>query len=502
MSGQARTVKTKVIPPPTDGLNLISSPVQFKLTEARELKNYWVYDSGIRQMPDVGINKQYSGANANCDILTNYASMCIYSQGGKVYKLTSGTSTTPVDITGAATITRSEFNPCIFNKRLFLFNGVDAPLQHDFGGGNVAAFSATGPTLASLKQACGYKSRMYIVEASTTYWYGGVDAYSGAFTSVDLGSIISQANSYFVCVFNWTFNQGTANQEFLVFVTNQGEVLIYSGDYPGASNWTLIGRSFMPTPAGVRGGTFAGQPFYRIANDTYILTTRGMIPFSTVFAGAALQDGYYNISRRIKNQLLNASLNSIVVDRTNPFLYSLSESNTQQLFVMNYETGAWSVYAPTLPNGELIISLGFFGQYLMLGTGTPLGTFGGVYYLDTTAMASSTLTYTWKTPFFNLDSVTQKQLKMLRVVGLNYGHASVFKNVASVSTEFVDPASPQTAQAQTNVAADTNALQELSPPGAGRWLSLCFSRQGVDGINECNEIQGVEVYYEDGGGVY
>lgn len=499
MAGEASKLKYHVIPPPIDGINLISSQMQFKETEARDIKNYWIYDSGIRQMPDVTANKTYSGSNSNVQILTSYTSPMFFATQLKLYKITSATSTIPTDVTGAATITQASWNPCIFNKRLFLFNGVDAPLQHDFGAGNFTAFSATGPTLANLKQACGFKSRMYIIDiAATTYWYGAVDAFAGTFTQVDLGSIISLPNSKLLCVFPWTFNQGFNNEEFLVFLTDQGEALIYSGDYPGSANWALVGRSFLPIPAGA-GVNSAGQPFYRIANDTYVMTARGLIPMSTIFAGQAITDGYYTISRNIKNQLQSSIVNTISVDRNNPFLYALSSVNQAQLYVMNYERGAWSLYAPTIPSGEVLISTGFFGAYLMISTGKVAGTAGGLYYMNTAGTAASTLTYTWKTPFFDFGAALQKKVELVRVLGLNYGNSSVFKNTVSVSTEFVDPASPSTDTTSTNVAADTETFQELAPPGLGRRVSLNFTRVGVDGINECNEIQGVEMYYTEGG---
>lgn len=500
MSGEATKLKSAWLPFPRDGINLIAGPGDMKPTEAREIKNYWVYDSGLRQMPDVAENAAYSGgSNSNVYILNSYGTKMFYATKNKLYVIDSATDATPTDKTAALTITYDAWNPLIFNKRLFLFNGTDTPVQHDFGTGNFTASSYTGPTNASLKQGCGYKSRMYLVEiTSTAFWYGGVDAFTGTFTSFDLGSIFSFPQSYILCVFGFTFNQGNQNEELFVILSTQGEVLIYSGDYPAAANWQLIGRSIIPFPASYD-LTVTGQPFYRIANDTHIVTQRGLIPMSQILAGAVIPDGYYNLSRRIKNQVLASSNNAIAVDRNNPFLYAKSSVNQSQLYVMNYETGAWSVYAPGLAAQELIISSGFFGNYLMLGTGKVDGSSGRILNVSLTGTAASTMTYTWKSCFQNFGSFLQKQLKMLRVVGLNYGNSSTFKNTVSCSVEFQDASSPTTDTRSVSVSANTNTVQEVFPPATGRWLSPCFSRVGVDAINECNEIQGVEVLFQEGG---
>jgi len=502
MSGEARKVKSAFIPPPVDGLNLIAPPGQLKETEARELNNYWIFDSGIRQMPAFMQTITYTGSNSNPVLLNSYDSLLFYSAQNKLYKLTSGTSNSPTEVTGAATITSGAWNPCVFNKRLFLFNGVDTPLYHDYGAGDFTAFSVTGPTEENLKQGTAYKSRLYAVETGTTkVWYGAVGAFSGTFTSFDIGDVLSFGSSTLLCVFSWSYNQGLQNEELFVFLTSRGEVLVYSGDNPGAANWQIVSRTTIPFPGGYDVAA-SGQPFCRVGNDVYITTQRGVIPLSSVIAGVPVTDSTYAISRKIKNQVSNDT-NGGAVDRTNPFIYFRDVVSLSSLYVMNYERGAWSRYTPILPNvdskTQIIINVRFFGNYMMIATGRPDATAGSIGYVDLSGSASSAMTYTWKSRFSNFGTSSQKHMKMLRVLGLNYGASSTFKNTAYIGTDFQDPSSPTTDTRTTSVAADTNTIQELAPPGMGRWLSPVLSRVGVDSINERNEIQGIECFYEDGG---
>lgn len=502
MSGEAQRVKSTFIPPPIDGLNLIAPPGQLKETEARGLDNYWIFDSGIRQMPAFVQTITYIGSNSNPVLLNSYDSLLFYSAQNKLYKLATATSGSPTDVTGAAVITSGAWNPCVFNKRLFLFNGVDTPLYHDYGGGNFTAFSATGPTVSALKQGTSYKSRLYAVETgSTKVWYGAVGAFSGTFASFDIGDVLSFGSSTLLCVFSWSFNQGLQNEELFVFLTSRGEVLVYSGDNPGAANWQLVSKTTIPFPGGYDVAA-SGQPFCRVGNDVYITTQRGVIPLSSVIAGIPVSDSAYAVSRNIKNQISNDS-NGGAVDRMYPFIYFRDVISLSSLYVMNYERGAWSRYVPILPavdaKTQIILNVRFFGNYMMIATGRPDATAGSIGYVDLSGSASSAMTYTWKARFSNFGSPKQKHLKMLRVMGLNYGAASTFKNTAYCATEFEDPGTPSTDTKSTSVSADTNTIQEIVPPGLGRWLSPVLSRVGVDSINERNEIQGMELFYEEGG---
>lgn len=499
------------IPAPLKGLNLIAPPIYspqlasqgigMQLDEARVIQNYWVYESGIRQMPDVTELASYSTSNANVYILNPYtSSKMFYATKNKIYRIDSATDSTPTDVTGAATITTDTWNACFFNDYMFLFNGTDAPLQHDFGAGNVAAFSATGPTATDLLQGTGYKSRLYVIEITdTVFWYGGVNAISGTFTSVDLAPVINRPQSNLLCVFNWTANQGAANEELLVFLTNKGEVLVYSGDYPGAANWQLIARSFIPLAAS-SDLNVSGQPFYFIANDTHLVTQRGVIPMSAILSSREITDGYYNISRRIKNQILAGANNVITVDKIRPFLYARSNTNQAQLYVMNYETGAWSVYAPTLVANELIISSGFFGEYLILGTGNTGATAGRLLYVDVAGgYGSANMTYKWSTPFLELGNGQIVQSTMIRPLTSNFGISSTVKNTVGVGADFAEPATNANDTKSDSVSADTPTLQELITPGIGRALSYVYSRVGVAAINERNEIHGFRAYFDIGG---
>ena len=334
---------------------------------------------------------------------------------------------------------------------------------------------------------------MYLVQKDTTiFWYGGIDAFAGTFTSFDLGTVFETSGNLF-CVFSWTFNQGLANEEVFCAINTRGELLIYSGDYPGSANWSLIHRSRLPVFSSVADSR---QPFVKTATDVYFVTQRGLVALSSVVTGALQAAPYYTLSRQIKD-VVKLPIGP-ALDSDNPFLFAGSTESAllSDIYALNYERGAWSKITFGSIAIDFISSMSMFSGYLFIGTGL----YPKVYSinLQSTGYASSALTYTWKTPFFDFGKDQQKHSKFIRVLGTDRGSALSFKNTASISVEFADPTTPVTTTQTTAIsAAGVNKVQELAPPGTGTRLSYCFSRTGV--ANEKNEIQGLVAVWEYGG---
>lgn len=505
-------LQSAVIPAPLGGLNLTGSPVYspqlqgsgigIDITEARKLDNYWIFDSGIRQIPEYVQMYALTGANSNFNALNSYDSILFYASQRKLFKRTSLSLGADTDVTGAATITLDDWNPCIFAKKIFLFNGADTPLYHDYGGGNFTAFSATGPTVANLKQGCAYKSRLYIVEKSSTkVWYGAVDAFSGTFLSFDIGSILTYGSSTLLACFTWSYNQGQQNEELFVFLTSRGEVLIYSGDYPSHPNWQLVVKTTIPLPGGYD-VTASGQPFCNVGNDVYITTQRGVIPLSSIVAGLTAVHSDYAISRKIKNQIANDTKGG-AVDRINPFVYFRDSLDLASMYVLNYERGAWSHMSLTFPTvnsqAQVVISVQFFLGATIISTGSVAGTGGGIGYINMAAGAPNTQTYRWATPYIDFLSGKICQSVKAQVVSSNYEENSTVKTTLGVGADFAEPGALAYDTKNTDVTANIPITQELSTPGVGTSLSYVFNRVGASSGTEKNEIHTMRAFYQAGG---
>lgn len=220
--------------------------------------------------------------SGNVDTLAEFAGLSIRKliacANNKIYDASSSGAAT--DITAGSAITLNQWQWTNFGKNLFLVNGTDTPKSYD--GTTVADLTFTGPTLANLIHVNGYKNRLYFVEKLTMkYWYGGVDAITGALTAVDLATVFRLGGNLQV-TFTWpreTFNGPVLLQ---CFMSTLGEILVYSGSYPGDTAWTLVARYYIAPPVSRRCTTIFG-------GDVAIITTLGLISMNALAEQNAIE---------------------------------------------------------------------------------------------------------------------------------------------------------------------------------------------------------------------
>lgn len=488
-------MKSIILPAPIDGMNLRASPHQLQPTEARDLDNYLIFDWGIREAGSRGTLTNPSGASKAVRTIVSFKSGETQKQlictTDKVWVTSSSSWTAPTDKTGALTITTGQWQYTFFNKKIFLQNGTDDSLVYDIATDALTASGFTGlsPDDQVLIAPWNYKSRLYSAEQSgSRYAYTNtVDAVSGAMTLVDLGPVFLQTG---VLLFgtSWSVNQGLANEELCVFVSSMGDVLVYSGDYPGASNWQLINRVVIPTPTGNRG-------FIRFGQDVLIVTVRGVVSLAKVIAAQSQDEEYYIISSKLGDVFSGADVKP-ALDPRQPFIY-FAGTSAGKIYVLNYERGAWSTLSLDATN---ITTFGFFdsgtaGNYLIIGQSD-----GSVKRLDDSA--GNTVTHVWKPGYTDCGSpLVQKTVTGVRVIGRNIsGSNSNFVNTVGVATDFTEQTFPSNGQ-DTKTTAVTGTpsnytYQELTPSAVGVYLSPTFTKTSA---SEQNEIASAEMFFETGG---
>lgn len=495
-----QTVQALFIPPPIDGLNRIAAPTQFTPQEARQLDNFYVYDWGIRQC---GTAPQFvTYGTAVCGVLFPFTKLVTgvlekrmlasTFEGGttaKVYHYRSVTDTSPANVTNTATITGVLTNACLFMNNIFLSNGVDDTCVYSIASALCTTTTFTGPLLKS-NYMWTYKGRLYGVYTldSTIYGYSDLAAITGASNSVDLQSIFYQAGNLSWGA-SWSYNQGLGNEELCVFGTDSGEVLIYSGDYPAATNWTLIARTVIPPPQGI-------NPVLKIGNELLICTVRGIIPLSQVFGSATSSDTYFLVSRKLGERVA-ATYSQMCISTSGPFIYLVggasTDSNGEQIYVLNYERGAWSrLILDTAGTYGAFRAICHYDGYLFIATAA--GKMLKLSDYNTTGTVSSASK--WRTPFMDFGTNLQKRANMIRTQARNLSNANGVALVASASADLADPASPPTDSRTATAAQNVFATAELAPPAIGRRLSYTHDIASFTGFAE---IQGFEVFYEEGG---
>lgn len=503
------TVKSRFIRPPVDGLNLISDPIDFKETEARQLDNYYIYDWGIRErgpatlvaLPDAGYPvTMYSFTSVG------YQGTLIESSGGHTYRYTGGAFTL-ID-TDYPAIGMVGYNKSIQICRIDVNNHA-----HD----HTDAYSLTGDTVGAgvtgvtYFDGCSYKDRLYLRGTSggtlTAVTYFPVGAIAGAADNAFEFGTLFQRGNLITFIASWTFNQGLQNEQLFVVGNDAGEVLIYSGDWPAASNWQLVSRLEIPVP--FTRAVFAPLAGYvathviNLGQDILINTSRGLISLAQAMAGKTGDPAYTSISRKIGPNLSSGDgAKSGIV----PFAYFPGDSN-QSIYVLNYERGAWSRFPNLCSGGTYITSVSCsteprsassattnpVSSYVLIG----LSSGGFLRINESDTIADTTATYTYKSQFFDFGSDTVKRITDMRVLGRDMAGSSI-ANTVKVSADYDDSTIGTGSSATTTVTDTTYRLQKLAPASPiGETLSVTFTKTGSG--TACNELSGMKIWYESGG---
>ena len=159
------------------------------------------------------------------------------------------------------------------NVHTILANGADTP--QDF----TTTLSDVGYTLTgfdSLDCPLSFKNRLYFISDDWTIAYSGVQSISGSLTEFEMGSYFKKGGKL-LTIANWTQDAGNGADDLLVLISTEGEVLIYSGTSPEASDWNMVGSFSIPKPVGKRCWTQLGA-------DLILITQRGYFPLSSVLS--------------------------------------------------------------------------------------------------------------------------------------------------------------------------------------------------------------------------
>lgn len=127
-----------------------------------------------------------------------------------------------------------------------------------------------------------WKRRVWFIQKDTTKaWYLPVDQITGTVSSFDFGPQFKKGG-HLAYLANWTIDAGEGIDDFLVAVSNNGEVLVYKGTDPAVSTaFSLVGSWLIgQVPIGRRG-------YCQFGGDLLLIGADGIYPVSYVTRGGA-----------------------------------------------------------------------------------------------------------------------------------------------------------------------------------------------------------------------
>lgn len=189
-----------------------------------------------------------------------------------------------------------------------------------------------------------FKTRVWLVQKNTLkIWYLGVNSISGSAAAFDFQSI-AKRGGYLMAMGTWTIDAGYGVDDLAVFVTSEGEVIVYKGTDPtSASTWALVGVWYMGAPIGRR-------CLFKFGGDLLVISQDGVQPLS-----GALQSSRVNprvsLTDKIQFAMSSAATNYgsnfgwqlLLYAKANMLILNVpvSQGSAQQQYVMNTITKAW-----------------------------------------------------------------------------------------------------------------------------------------------------------------
>ena len=253
-------------------------------------------NSLIEYVPTTGVGKLFAG---------NGSSIFDVSGGGGVgAAVVTGLSNTKFQSTQIST-SGGHF--------LFAVNGQDTP--RTYNGSSWATSGASGPTMANLEWVNNHQRRLWFGEKnSLSAWYLAVNSISGTATEFPLGAV-SKLGGYLMAMGTWSLDAGDGLDDAAVFLTSEGEAIVYQGTDPAsAATWSLLGVFRIGKPIGRRCMIKAGA-------DLIMVTQDGFVAASQILLADRAQASAVAISQQINKAVNDAVRNGGSLFGWQPFIY-------------------------------------------------------------------------------------------------------------------------------------------------------------------------------------
>lgn len=205
----------------------------------------------------------------------------------------------------------------------------------------------TGYSGAAFSFVWQYKGRLYFVDAQTqNVYYLGLASIGGPATLLPLGAFFT-FGGYIIAGGTWAIDSTAGAFKACAFLSSEGEVLMYGGDYPGASNWTLVGSYKISRP-------LSKYCLMQTGGDLAIMTEDGIVAMSQVMT--LDQVALENVA--ITKPIMPAWRDAVIARAGEPgwqitpwslqsmAVVNLPKSSTTDYtqYVANMRTGAWCRY--------------------------------------------------------------------------------------------------------------------------------------------------------------
>ena len=187
-----------------------------------------------------------------------------------------------------------------------------------------------------------FKNRLYFTQKDTlSVWYLPTNALGGAASQLDFGGI-ARNGGFLQGMATWTLDAGQGADDYAVFISNMGEIIVYNGTDPSdVATWALKGVWQL-------GYVFSRRCFYKWAGDILLLTQDGLVPLASALQSSRLDPRvnitdkiYYEISKEADDYSTEFGWQVIYYAKPNMLLINIPNPTGTEQYVMHTISKAW-----------------------------------------------------------------------------------------------------------------------------------------------------------------
>lgn len=254
----------------------------------------------------------------------------------------------------------------------FTYTMASTPVTNATTVGSYTVTGITGVDSSTFIHVNLFKNRLYYTqENSMKVWYLDPDSISGPATALDFGGI-ARNGGYIQAMGTWTLDAGQGADDYAVFVTNMGEVIVYNGTNPDdATTWALKGVWQL-------GQTFNRRCFLKWSGDLLLLTQDGIVPLASALQSSRLDPRvnitdkiFYAVSQAATSYYDNFGWQVNYYASENMLIFNIPTDAGKEQYVMHTITKSWAKFTGinafcfevSGKNGMYFGSNGFVGQF-------------------------------------------------------------------------------------------------------------------------------------------
>lgn len=341
--------RSMTVPAPMGGLNGRDSLAEMPPTDAYYLDNWLPGTTNVKGRR--GAEDFVTGLGSPVMSVETYAGQTGHEllafAGGKVLNVTTGISSELATGKNDDTVITAMFSNAAETSFMVCVTGSDIPYRYD--GVDIIDLTMTGITgPSSLNYTFAFKGRLYFAATGLLgFYYLPLGQIQGALSYFDLGQQ-ARRGGHLVAIASISMDAGDGPDDYILFITSRGEVIMYAGfDPSNAASWEIVGRYYTAEPVGRR-------CVCEFAGDLLILTVAGAVPFSEIRRvgedrgnrNTAITDKLGELLLRYSEYADYSGWQALTYPAQGWIILNVpaSQSVTGKFyqFVMNTKTGAWT----------------------------------------------------------------------------------------------------------------------------------------------------------------